>query len=160
LATLAARLRLEAGVGAAILLMTALMGQALPPGAESTAVAGAVSTGVAGTGAATVSSGTTTSDLHGRLTVEPPTVGTATFTLRLWERRAPITMATGAAIIHLYPVAQPSSRADLAPAAQGALWVTRGSLATAGTWRADVLVRTLAVDQYRTLPFTFTVGPG
>jgi copper transport protein len=168
LATLAARLRLEAGVGAAILLMTALMGQALPPGAEptalagtvSTAIAGTVSTTVAGTVPAIISSGTTTSDLHGRLTVAPPTVGTATFTLRLWERRAPITMATGAAIIHLYPVAQPSWRADLAPVAQGALWVTRGSLAAAGTWRADVLVRTLNVDQYRTLPFTFTVGPG
>ena len=152
LATLAARLRLEAGVGAAILLMTALMGQALPPGAEPTAVASAVP--------ATVSSGTTTSDLHGRLTVAPPTVGTATFTLRLWEGHAPITMATGAAIIHLYPVAQPSTRANLAPVAQGALWVTRGSLAAVGTWRADVLVRTVAVDQYRTLPFTFTVGPG
>jgi putative copper export protein len=151
LATLAARLRLEAGVGAAILLMTALMGQALPPGAEPTAVASAVP--------ATVSSGTTTSDLHGRLTVAPPTVGTATFTLRLWEGHAPITMATGAAIIHLYPIAQPSTRANLAPVAQGALWVTRGSLAAAGTWRADVLVRTVAVDQYRTLPFTFTVGP-
>ena len=50
--------------------------------------------------------------------------------------------------------------AHLAPVAQGALWVTRGSLAAAGTWRADVLVRTVAVDQYRTLPFTFTVGPG
>jgi hypothetical protein len=32
------------------------------------------------------------------------------------------------------------------------LWVTRGSLAAAGTWRADVLVRTVTVDQYRTLP--------
>ena len=40
------------------------------------------------------------------------------------------------------------------------LWVTRGSPAAAGTWRADVLVRTVAVDQYRTLPFTFTVAPG
>jgi hypothetical protein len=38
--------------------------------------------------------------------------------------------------------------------------VTRGSLATTGTWRADVLVRTGAVDQYRTLPFTFTVASG
>jgi hypothetical protein len=69
-------------------------------------------------------------------------------------------MATDAAIIHLYPVAQPSARANLAPVVQGTLWVTRGSLATAGPWRADVLVRTGAVDQYRTLPFTFTVGPG
>jgi hypothetical protein len=156
LATLAARLRLEAGVGAAILLMTALMGQALPPGAEPTAVAGTVPAAVS----TTVSSGTTTSDLRGRLTVAPPAVGTASFTLRLWEGRAPITMATGAAIIHLYPVAQPSTRANLAPVAQGTLWVTRGSLAAAGTWRADVLVRTVTVDQYRTLPFTFTVGPG
>ena len=68
-------------------------------------------------------------------------------------------MATGAAIIH-YPVAQPSSRANLAPVAQGALWVTRASLAAASTWRTDVLVRTVTVDQYRTLPVTFTVGPG
>jgi copper transport protein len=160
LATLAARLRLEAGVGAAILLATALMGQALPPGAEPTVVAGTVSTAAVRTVAATVSDGTTTSDLRGQLTVAPPTVGTVTFTLRLWEKRAPITMATGAAIIHLYPVAQPSLRANLAPVAQGALWVTRGSLAAAGRWRADVLVRTVAVDQYRTLPFTFTVAPG
>jgi YVTN family beta-propeller protein len=34
-----------------------------------------------------------------------------------------------------------------------------GSLATAGTWRADVLVRTAAVNEYRTLRFTFTAGP-
>jgi hypothetical protein len=107
-----------------------------------------------------VSNERTTSDLRGQLTVAPPTVGTATFTLRLWEKRAPITMATGAAIIHLYPVAQPSLRANLAPMAQGAFWVTRGSLAMAGRWRADVLVRTVTVDQYRTLPFTFTVAPG
>ncbi|HKC73227.1 MAG TPA: CopD family protein, partial [Chloroflexota bacterium] len=160
LATLAARLRLEAGIGAAILLATALMSQALPPGAEPTVVAGTVSTAAASIVATTVSDGITTSDLRGQLTVAPPTVGTATFTLRLWEKRVPITMATGAAIIHLYPVAQPSSRVNLAPAAQGVRWVTRGSLAAAGRWRADVLVRTVAVDQYRTLPFTFTVGPG
>jgi len=35
-----------------------------------------------------------------------------------------------------------------------------GSLAATGTWRADVLVRTVATPDYRTLPFTFTVGPG
>jgi hypothetical protein len=69
-------------------------------------------------------------------------------------------MATGAAIIHLYPVAQPSLRVNLALVGQRAVWVTRGSLAAAGTWRADVLVRTVVVDQYRTQPFTFTVGPG
>jgi putative copper export protein len=160
LATLAARLRLEAGIGAAILLATALMGQALPPGAEPTVVAGTVSEAAASTLATTVNSEVTTSGLRGRLTVAPPTVGTATFTLRLWEKRAPITMATGAAIIHLYPVAQPSVRANLAPVAQGALWVTRGSLPAAGRWRADVLVRTVTVDQYRTLRFTFTVAPG
>jgi hypothetical protein len=44
--------------------------------------------------------------------------------------------------------------------AQGALWVTRGRLAAPGTQRADVLLRTVTVDQYRTLPFTFTVAPG
>jgi hypothetical protein len=49
---------------------------------------------------------------------------------------------------------------NLAPVAQGALWVTRGSLPAAGRWRADVLVRTVTVDQYRTLRFTFTVAPG
>jgi hypothetical protein len=119
-----------------------------------------VSEAAASTVATTVNSEVTTSGLRGRLTVAPPTVGTATFTLRLWDKRAPITMATGAAIIHLYPVAQPTLRANLAPVAQGALWVTRGSLAAAGRWRADVLVRTVAVDQYRTLRFTFTVAPG
>jgi copper transport protein len=54
--------------------------------------------------------------LYGQLlALKLGTVGTATFTLRLWDRRAPITMAIGAAIIHLYPVAQPSARAHLAP---------------------------------------------
>src|SRR5919199_3438428 len=57
LATLAARLRLEAGVGAAILLATALMSQALPPGAEPTVVAGTVATVAVGTVSATASNG-------------------------------------------------------------------------------------------------------
>jgi hypothetical protein len=155
LATLAARLRLETGVGAAILLVTALMGQTLPPtgtssaaGAPSRPVPAAIS-GTAGTG-----------DLRVQLTVAPPAVGTATFTLQIWEQGTPLTEDTGAALVHLYPAAQPSLRANLTPTAHGTRFTVRGSLATTGVWRADVLVRTATVNAYRTLPFTFTVGAG
>ena len=108
LATLAARLRLETGVGAAILLATALMGQTLPlTGAAS--APGAVPASISGTAA--------TGDLRARLSVAPPAVGASTFTLQIWEKAAPITGDTGAAIIHLYPTAQPTLRASLTPAA-------------------------------------------
>jgi hypothetical protein len=101
-----------------------------------------------------------TGDLGAQLTVAPPTVGASTFTLQIWEKGTPITGDTGAAIIHLYPTAQPVLRANLTPVAHGARFTVRGSLATSGAWRADVLVRTATVNDYRTLPFTFTVGPG
>jgi hypothetical protein len=155
LATLAARLRLETGVGAAVLLATALMGQTLPPTGTSSAA-------VAPTGAdpAAISGTAVTGDLRVQLTVAPPAVGAATFTLQIWEKGTAITGDTGAAIIHLSPAAQPSPRANLTPTAHGTRFTVRGSLATTGAWRADVLVRTATVNEYRTLPFTFTVGPG
>src|SRR5919199_4520032 len=130
LATLAARLRLETGVGAAILLATALMGQTLPPtGTPSGAVAssGAVPAAISGTAV--------TGDLRAQLTVAPPAVGASTFTLQIWEKRTSITGDTGAAIIHLYPAAQPTLRANLTPVAHGTRFTVRGSLATAGTGR-------------------------
>jgi hypothetical protein len=92
--------------------------------------------------------------------VAPPAVGASTFTLQIWEKGMPITGDTGAAIIHLYPAAQPTLRANLTPTAHGPRFTVRGSLAMGGAWRADVLVRTALVNAYRTLPFTFTVGPG
>jgi copper transport protein len=155
LATLAARLRLETSVGAAILLATALMGQTLPPtSTPSAAVApsGAVPAAISGTAV--------TGDLRAQLTVAPPALGTATFTLQIWEKGTPITGDTGAAIIHLTPAAQPNIRASLTPTAHGTRFRVRGSLATTGAWRADVLVRTATVNEYRTLRFAFTVGPG
>ncbi|HKO23617.1 MAG TPA: CopD family protein, partial [Chloroflexota bacterium] len=155
LATLAARLRLETGVGAAILLATALMGQTLPPTGTSSAVVGP-----SGAVPATISGTAVTGDLRAQLTVAPPAVGTSTFTLQVWEKGTPITGNTGAAIIHLYPAAQPALRASLTPVAHGTRFTVRGSLATTGACRVDVLVRTATVNDYRTLPFTFTVGPG
>jgi copper transport protein len=155
LATLAARLRLETGVGAAILLATALMGQTLPPtGTSSNAVAPSRAVPAAISGTVVVG------NLRAQLTVAPPAVGASTFTLQIREKGTPITANTGAAIIHLYPAAQPTLRASLTPAAHGTRFTVRGSLATTGAWRADVLVRTATVNEYRTLPFTFTVGPG
>ena len=154
LATLAARLRLEAGVGAAILLATALMGQTLPPRSAPTATAGvssAVPTSITGLA--------TTGDLRGQLTVAPPAVGATIVTLQIWEHGVPLTAGTAAAIVHLFPATHPTLRATLDPVEHGGRFSGRGSLATSGTWRADVLVRTLTVNDYRTLPFTFTVGP-
>jgi hypothetical protein len=90
--------------------------------------------------------------------VTPPLVGTATVTLRLWQRGVPVTADTGAAILHLYPARQPTLRANLTFSGRGARFIARMSLATTGAWRADVLVRTAAVDEYRTLPFAFIVG--
>jgi copper transport protein len=152
LATLAARLRLEAGVGAALLLATALMGQTLPPRSTPPSPAGTVPASITGMAA--------TGDLRGQLTVAPPAIGAATFTLHLWEKGTPLTADTGAAIIHLSPAAQPALRATLDPLGQGTQFTVRGSLAAADTWRAEVLVRTAHVNEYRTLLFTFTVGPG
>src|SRR5205807_6327889 len=84
LATLAARLRLETGVGAAILLATALMGQTLPPnGAASAPAPGAIPASISGTAA--------TGDLRARLSVAPPAVGASTFMLQIWEQGTSIT---------------------------------------------------------------------
>lgn len=157
LATLAAWLRMEGGVGAAILLATALMGQTLPaksiaPPARVAGAADAVPASITGMASA--------GNLRAQLTVAPPTVGAATFTLRLREKGTALTADTAAAIIHLFPAAQPTLRATLDPVGQGARFTARGSLAAAGTWRADVLVRTATLNDDRTLPFTFTVGPG
>jgi len=158
LATLAARLRLESVAGAAILLATALMSQTLPPAAAPVAAAPAAQAQEATP--ATISGTATIGDLRATLTVAPPAVGTATFTLALTERGTPLDENSGAAIIHLYPAARPESRAALNTVARGTRFTMRGSLPSTGTWRADVLVRTAAAPDYRTLPFTFTAGPG
>jgi putative copper export protein len=153
LGALAGRLRLEAGVGAAVLLATALMGQTLPTTSAAPGPApGAIPASISGTAV--------TGDLRAQLTVAPPALGATTFTLHLWEKGTPLTANTGAAIIHLSPAAQPALRATLDPLGQGTQFTVRGSLATADTWRAEVLVRTARVNEYRTLLFTFTIGPG
>jgi len=92
--------------------------------------------------------------------VAPPAVGATTFTLLLWERGTPVSAANGVALIHLYPVAQPSVRASLTPAGAGTRFTVHGSLAAQGAWRADVLVRTAWVTTYRPLSFDFTAGAG
>ncbi len=157
LATLAARLRLEGGVGAAILLATALMSQTLPQSSPPSSASVAPSTDAT---PASITGTTVTGNLRGQLTVVPPAVGSATFTLALSEGGTALSGDTGAAVIHLYPVDQPASIAPLDTVAHGTRFVVAGSLAATGTWRADVLVRTAATPDYRTLPFTFTVGPG
>lgn len=156
IATLAGRLRLEAAIGAAVLLATVAMAQTLP---STPAPASA-----AGGGLRTPASITTTMTLHdlrAELTIAPPTVGAVTMTLRLWEQGHPVTADSGAAIIHLYPVTHPALRAVLTPVARGARFVAHGGLAAGmGTWRADVLVRTAVVNTYRLLPFVFIIGAG
>jgi len=154
LGTLAARLRLEVGVGAAILLATALMGQTLPARSTPTRAAG-----VSSTVPTSITGLATTGDLRGQLTVAPPAVGATIVTLHIWEHGVPLTAGTAAAIVHLFPATHPTLRATLDPVEHGGRFSGRGSLATSGTWRADVLVRTLTVNDYRTLPFTFIVGP-
>ncbi len=156
LATLAARLRMESWVGAAILLATALMGQTLPSAVSSAAAASTTTDTVP----ATISGAAATGGLRGTLTVAPPAVGSTTFTLALSERGAPLNENTAAAIIHLYPAGRPALLAPLDTVAHGTRFSVRGSLASTGTWRADALVRTATAPDYRTLPFTFTVGPG
>jgi copper transport protein len=142
-------LRWETGVGGAVLLATAFMSQTLPAATvvPRTSPTPLTIVGVAATGA-----------LRGELRVTLPRVGTATLTLRLWQHGVPVTADTGAAILHLYPAAQPTLRANLTFSGRGARFTARASLATTGAWRADVLVRTAAVDKYRTLPFAFIVG--
>jgi len=157
LATLAARLRLEAGVGAAVLLATALMSQTLP--ASSSARPAPAATSLLAS-VARISSSATVGDLRATLTVAPPAVGSATFTISLLEKGAVLTENTAGALLHLYPVGRPALLASLTVTAHGARFVARGGLAMAGAWRADVLVRTVTVGDYRTVPFTFTVGPG
>ena len=163
LATLAGRLRIESGVGAAILLATALMTQTLPAPAPPTTASTAPT---APTAPATpiippsIDGTAATGDLRARLTITPPAVGTALFTLLVWEQGTPITENTGAAIIHLYPANRPDRYTTLTPTGRGTRFAERGSLPLDGTWRADVSVRTATVNDYRTLPFTFTVGPG
>jgi putative copper export protein len=142
-------LRWETGVGGAVLLATAFMSQTLPVATvvPRTSPTPLTIVGVAATGT-----------LRGELRVTQPRVGTATVTLRLWQRGVPVTADTGAAILHLYPAAHPTLRANLTFRGRGARFTTRMSLATTGAWRADVLVRTAAVNEYRTLPFAFIVG--
>jgi len=156
---LASRLRLEAWVGAAILLVTALMGQTLPADAAPSPRALMVATPTMSLAPSAITGTATTGDLRGRLTIAPPMVGAATFTLRVWEHGRPLTGDTGAAIVHLSPAGQPSMRAVVDMDARGARFSARGSIAMTGVWRADVLVRTATAPDYRTLTFTFTVGP-
>ncbi len=154
LASLARTLYLEGMVGAAILLATALMGQALPSNdatAQITAPAAPIPSSITATA--------TTGNLRATLTVAPPAVGTTTFTVRLQEAGTALSGDTAAAIIHLYPTGQPTLVAPLDTTAHGDRFTVRGSLAAAGTWRANVLVRTVTVNSYRTLSFTFRIGP-
>jgi len=156
---LAARLRLEAWVGAAILLVTALMGQTLPADAAPSPKAPVMVAPTMSHAPAAITGTATTGDLRGQLTIAPPTVGATSFTLQAWEHGRPLTEDTGAAIVHLSPATQPSMRAVVDMDARGARFSARGSIAMRGVWRADVLVRTATVNDYRTLTFTFTVGP-
>ncbi len=156
---LASRLRLEAWVGAAILLVTALMGQTLPADAAPSPRAPVMVAPTMSHAPAAITGTATTGDLRGQLTIAPPTVGATSFTLRVWEHGRPLTGDTGAAIVHLAPAAQPSMRAVVDMDARGARFAARGSIAMRGVWRADVLVRTATVNDYRTLTFAFTVGP-
>jgi putative copper export protein len=150
LATLAGRLRLEGYVGASVLLASALLSQTLPaPKAAMGRVMPASISGTVMVGA-----------LHGTLTVEPPAVGMATFTLHLSYGRAELTAATAAVIIHLTPAGHPGLQANLDPDGRGAQFVVRGSLASRGVWQATVLVRPATATSYQTLRFSFTVGPG
>ncbi len=157
---LASRLRLEAWVGAAILLVTALMGQTLPADATPSPRAPMMAPPAVSHAPAAITGTATTGDLRGQLTIAPPMVGATSFTLRVWEHGQPITEDTGAAIVHLSPAAQPSMRAVVDMDARSARFTARGSIAMRGVWRADVLVRTATVNDYRTLTFTFMVGPG
>jgi len=159
LVSLARTLYLEGMVGAAILLATALMGQTLPSN-TSNAASTAPSSAPAAPVPSSITATTTTGGLRATLTVAPPTVGTTTFTLRLQETGTALTGDTAAAIIHLYPPGQPTLVAPLDTTAHGDRFTVRGSLAAASTWRADVLVRTATVNSYRTLSFTFSIGPG
>ncbi len=156
---LASRLRLEAWVGAAILLVTALMGQTLPADAAPSPRTPMMTPPAASHAPAAITGTATTGDLRGRLTIAPPMVGATAFTLRAWEHGRPLTGDTGAAIVHLAPAVQPSMRAVVDMDARGARFSARGSIAMRGVWRADVLVRTATVNDYRTLAFAFTVGP-
>jgi len=156
---LTARLRLEAWVGAAILLVTALMGQTLPADAAPSPRAPVMVAPTMSHAPAAITGTATTGDLRGQLTIAPPAIGAAAFTLRVWEHGRPLTGDTGAAIVHLAPAVQPSMRAVVDMDARGARFSARGTIAMTGVWRADVLVRTATVNDYRTLTFTFTVGP-
>jgi copper transport protein len=186
LASLAGRLRVEAVVGALVLLATALMGQTLPasnaqaaPASNVTSAAsgttmvmppgpsGAASAMPAGHGGATlampagrgsISGVMTRGDLRARLSVTPPQVGAMRLSVTVWERGRRLTSDDGAVVIHLYPAAQPELRATLDGTPDGTRFGAAGSLALDGTWHADVLVRTALVDRYRTLPFVFRVG--
>jgi hypothetical protein len=152
LATLAGRLRLEGYVGAGVLLATALLSQTLPaPPAPNTAVGRVALASISGT--------VVVGALHGTLTVAPPAVGMATFTVQLSQGRVALSGATTAVIIHLAPAGHPDLQATLDPAGQGARFVVRGSLASRGVWQAMVLVRSAMATRYQTLRFVFTVGP-
>ncbi len=158
---LASRLRLEAWVGAAILLVTALMGQTLPADAAPSPSSSApmLAAPAMSHAPAAITGTATTGDLRGRLTIAPPMVGATSFTLQVWEHGRPLTGDTAAAIVHLAPAVQPAMRAVVDMDARGARFSARGSIAMRGVWRADVLVRTATAPDYRTLRFTFTVGP-
>jgi len=140
--------------------VTALMSQTLPADAAPSPRTSMMAPPAVSHTPTAITGTATTGDLRGRLTIAPPTVGATAFTLRAWEHGRPLTEDTGAAIVHLSPAAQPSMRAVVDMDARGARFTARGSIAMRGVWRADVLVRTVMVNDYRTLTFTFTVGPG
>lgn len=156
LGALAGRLRLEAGIGAIILLATALMSQALPTNTKG-------STPIVTPAPATPSSITAeaaTGDLRTTLTITPPAVGVATFALRLTNGATALTPADAAVIVTLYQPSQAATRLNLDPTGQGAVFSVKGSLPAQGLWHADVKIRTATSVDYITQPFTFTVGPG
>ncbi len=154
LGRLAGRLHLEAGIGAVILLATALMSQTLPANTTTAAHPPSVIR-------PTIAASATTGALHVTLTVAPPAVGTSTLMVRLTKGGAALAGDAAAIIVVLYQPGQEAVRSTLEMTAHGTVFSTgKASLPSSGLWRADVKIRTATTVDYVVAPFTFTVGPG
>jgi putative copper export protein len=154
IAALARRLRMETALGAIVLLCAALMGQAAPAATIASSTTSRMTASAPATFSATHGAGS----LSATLTVSPPTVGRARFTVTVRDQGKPLT--AGQVRIRL-SVPGEAAIGDLFVETTNAAGTYRGAgdLVQDGAWQADVLVRTPDDPlDYRDIPFRFTVG--
>jgi YVTN family beta-propeller protein len=164
-ASLIARLRVEPLIGLLILLCVALMGQValeVTVFTQATTTASTQSASAVATVPASIQATARKGDLVIGLIIGAPTLGEASFTVSVRESGKPVTGLDGQVRVRLSMPSQPGiGDTFVETTASKNVYSGKGDLPLTGTWRADVLVRTVAdPNEFRDVPFNFLAGPG